>query len=127
MPRTIDDLGAHRLLHSSNLATGNFWRLRGANGEERQVRVGGRLTANNGDSLLRAAEAGLGIAMLPAFIVAPALARGRLVEVLPGRAPDILGIYALYPQSPFPQPKLRVFVDFLAERFRGMGPDRWPA
>ncbi len=124
-PRTIDDLAGHRLLHYSNLATGNFWRLRGPSGAERQIRVGGRLTVNNGDSLKVAAEAGLGIAMLPSFLVGGALATGRLVEVLADRAPDMLGIYALYPEGRFPQPKLRAFVDFLAERFRGKGPEVW--
>ena len=125
-PRTLDDLGAHRLLHYSNAATGNFWRLRGPTGEERHIRVGGRLTANNGDSLMAAAEAGLGIAMLPSFIVGEAIAAGRLVEVLPNRAPDLVGVHALYPVGGFPPPKLRAFVDFLAEHFRGHGPDSWP-
>src|SRR5690606_3825433 len=63
-PRSVEDLGGHQLLHYSNLASGNFWRLR-AGGQERQIRVGGRLTANNGESLHRAAEAGLGIALQP--------------------------------------------------------------
>jgi DNA-binding transcriptional LysR family regulator len=124
-PRGVDDLGAHRLLHYSNLATGNFWRFQGANGEERHVRVGGRLTVNNGDSLMRAAEAGLGIALLPSFIIGDAIAAGRLVEILPDRAPDVIGVHALYPQGRFPQPKLRAFVDFLAQHFRGKGPDDW--
>ncbi|MBP7000560.1 LysR family transcriptional regulator [Amaricoccus sp.] len=124
-PKSLDDLGEHRLLHSSNLATGNFWRLRGAGGEERHIRVGGRLTANNADVLLHAAEAGLGIALLPSFILGDALEAGRLVEILPGRAPDLMGVWALYPPGRYPQPKLRAFVDFLAEHFRGRGPDRW--
>ena len=75
MPRTIDDLDAHRLLHYSHLASGNFWRLRGPSGEERQVRVGGRLTVNNGEALLKAAEAGLGIAQVPDFMLRDAVAR----------------------------------------------------
>ncbi len=127
MPRTIDDLNDHRLLHYSQLATGNFWRLRTPAGEERQVRAGGRLTVNNGEALMRAAEAGIGIAQIPSFMIGDALESGRLVELLANRPPDILGIYALYPQGRFPQPKLRAFIDHLAEHFRGMGPDGWPA
>lgn len=126
-PATLDDLNRHHLLHYSNLATGNFWRLRSASGEARQIRVGGRLTANNGESLMRAAAAGLGIAMLPDFIIGHAVRSGELVEVLPGRGDDPLGIYALYPEGRFTQPKLRAFVDFLAEHFRGMGGDGWLA
>jgi DNA-binding transcriptional LysR family regulator len=125
-PRGIDDLNEHRLLHYSQLSTGNFWRLRGPSGEERQIRVGGRLTVNNGESLMKAAEAGLGIAQIPSFMLGDALPAGRLVEVLADRPPEILGIYAIYPQGRFPQPKLRAFVDFLVDYFKGMGPDHWP-
>jgi DNA-binding transcriptional LysR family regulator len=126
-PTTIDDLTDHRLLHYSQLATGNFWRLRTPSGEERQVRVGGRLTVNNGEALMRAAEAGIGIALIPSFMIGDALAAGRLVEIVTDRLPEVLGIYALYPQGRFPQPKLRAFIDHLAERFHGIGPDDWPA
>jgi DNA-binding transcriptional LysR family regulator len=124
-PASVEDLGSHQLLHYSNLSTGNAWKLRGPGGQERQIRVGGRLTANNGDSLRRAAEAGLGIALQPAFILGDALRSGRLVEVLPDCRPEPLGIFALYPPGRFTQPKLRVFIDFLADYFRGMGPDNW--
>lgn len=124
-PRAIDDLNTHRLLHYTNLATGNFWRLQGPSGEERHIRAGGRLTVNNGESLLKAAESGLGIVLVPAFIVGDAVETGRLVEVLADRPREVLGIYAVYPQGPFPQPKLRAFIDFLAEQFRGRGPDDW--
>lgn len=124
-PRTIDDLNQHRLLHYTHLASGNFWRMRAASGEERQVRVGGRLTANNGDALMKAAVSGLGIAMLPSFILGDALSSGRLIEVLPERGGDTIGIYALYPEGRYTQPKLRAFIDFLADEFRGMGPADW--
>jgi DNA-binding transcriptional LysR family regulator len=124
-PKSLEDLHRHQLLHYSNLATGNFWRLRTASGEERQIRVGGRLTANNGDSLMKAAEMGLGIALLPGFIIGDALAAGRLVEVLPERGAERHGIFAIYPEGRFTQPKLRAFIDFLAEHFRAIGPDDW--
>jgi DNA-binding transcriptional LysR family regulator len=125
-PKSIDDLTEHRLLHYSHLASGNFWRLRGPSGEERQVRVGGRLTVNNGEALMKAAEAGLGLSQVPSFMLGDALTAGRLVEVLADRPPDLLGIHALYPQGRFPQPRLRAFIDYLVEHFRGMGPDHWP-
>ncbi len=124
-PRALDDLTEHRLLHYSNLSTGNVWRFRTVKGQERQIRVGGRLTANNGETLRRAAEAGLGIAMQPAFILGDAVRSGRLVEILPDYPLETLGIHAVYPPGRFTQPKLRVFIDFLAEYFRDMGPDNW--
>jgi DNA-binding transcriptional LysR family regulator len=126
-PRSIDDLADHQLLHYSQLSTGNFWRLKTPSGEERQIRVGGRLTVNNGEALMKAAEAGVGITQVPSFMIGDALAAGRLVEVLAERPSDPLGIYAVHPQGRFPQPKLRAFIDFLVDHFKGCGPDSWPA
>jgi DNA-binding transcriptional LysR family regulator len=125
-PRTIDDLGRHRLLHYSQHSSGNFWRFRAPSGEERQIRGGGRLTVNNGEALLKAAEAGLGISQIPSFMIGDALVAGRLVELLADRPADPLAIHAVYPEGRYIQPKLRAFVDFMAEHFRGMGPDNWP-
>ena len=124
-PRSLEALSDHVLLHYSNLSTGNFWRLRSRTGEERHVRVGGRLTANNGESLVRAAESGLGIALVPTFILGTGLQEGRLVELDPQAELDTLGIYAVYPPGRFTQPKLRAFIDFLAERLKNRGPDAW--
>lgn len=124
-PRVVDDLNDHQLLHYSHLSTGNFWRMRASSGEERQVRVGGRLTVNNGEALMRAAEAGLGIAMISDFMLGSALEEGRLVEVLPDRPDGNMGIYAVYPPGRFQQPRLRAFVDFCGESFRDRGPGRW--
>ncbi|MGB0496780.1 MAG: LysR family transcriptional regulator [Rubricella sp.] len=124
-PGSIDDLNDHTLLHYSNLSTGNFWRLRTPGGQERQVRVGGRLTANNGEALLRAAEAGLGIAQVPTFILRDAIDAGRVVPVLRDCMVQELGIYAVYPPGRFPQPKLRAFIEFMATHFRQSGDVIW--
>lgn len=121
-PMKFDDLPAHTLLHYSIMSTGNFWKLASPSGEERQVRVGGRLTVNNGEALLKAAQAGLGIAQLPTFLCHTAR---ELVEVLPGCVMAPLGIYAVYPQGRYVQPKIRAFIDFMAEYFKGKGPDDW--
>ena len=75
---------------------------------------------------MEAVEAGLGIVMVPSFIIGGDLASRGLLEVLPGVAPEALGIYAVYPEGPF-QPKLRAFIDYLAAHFRDAGPDDWPA
>ena len=122
-PATVDALAEHDLLHYSNLSSGNVWKLRGAHGEEKQLRATGRLTFNNGDALLRAAEDGLGVALSPAFISAEALRAGQVVESRPDARPAAVGVWAVYPSGRFLQPKLRVFIDFLAERFKGAGPD----
>lgn len=124
-PKTIDDLSDHTLLHYSLTTSGNVWRLISPSGEERQVRVGGRLTANNGDALMLAAEQGLGIANTPSFILCDAMKSGRLVQVLPDLPARELGIHLVYPEGRYLQPKLRVLIDFLAEKYRGRGPINW--
>jgi DNA-binding transcriptional LysR family regulator len=122
-PRSVEALADHQLLHYANLSTGHSWKLRGPGGGERQVRAVGRLTINNGDALLDAVSQGLGIALSPAFICAEALRSGAVVEVLPEARPEPIGIWAVYPAGRYPQPKLRAFVDFLAERFKSVAPE----
>ena len=117
-PNTIDDLAKHHLLHYSNLSTGNTWNITAPSGEERQVRAVGRLTVNNGGSLLRAAESGLGIARIPCFIIDDAIAKGRVVPVLESLPENRLSINAIYPPGKFVQPILRAFIDFLVEYFK---------
>lgn len=112
-PRTLAELAEHELLHYSNLSTGNYWRLNTPTGQERQIRAVGRLTVNNGDALRQAAEDGLGIALVPDFILEDALETGALVELLPETRRPPLGVFAIYPQGRFPQPKLRAFIDWL--------------
>lgn len=124
-PCSIDDLSRHTLLHYSLTAVGNVWRLTSPSGEERQVRVGGRLTANNGDALLQAAERGLGIAYAPSFMACDALKSGRVVQVLPDLPHKELGVHLVYPEGRYLQPKLRVLIDFLAGHFKGRGPIDW--
>ncbi|MEM7544375.1 MAG: LysR family transcriptional regulator [Pseudomonadota bacterium] len=121
-PTTVEELSDHEILHYSNTSPGNSLRLKMPNGEERAVRVGGRLSINNGDALAMAATDGIGLTFAPSFIISDHLADGRLMEVMEGFRPDPVGIYAVYPSGRFPQPKLRVFIDHLAEALKGRGP-----
>ncbi len=124
-PSRIDDLNDHKLLHYSNLDSGNVWRLTAPSGEQRQIRTAGWLSVNDGQSLLNAAISGLGIAYLPSFLCAEALAKGLVEDAMPDLPPDLQGIYAVYPPGRFTQPKVRAFVDFLEAAFRDKGPLEW--
>ncbi|MCC6303920.1 MAG: LysR family transcriptional regulator [Rhodobacteraceae bacterium] len=124
-PLRIDDLNDHRLLHYSSQASGNVWRITAPSGEKRQVRSAGWLTVNDGQSLLHAAIAGLGIAFLPSFLYHAALREGLVEEVMPDLPVEIVGIYAIYPPGRFTQPKVRAFIDFLVTRFADKGPENW--
>jgi DNA-binding transcriptional LysR family regulator len=124
-PQKIDDLNDHKLLHYSNQANGNVWKITAPSGEKRQVRSVGWLTVNDGQSLLNAAISGLGIAYLPSFLYADAMRQGQVEEAIPGLPTEVLGIYAVYPPGRFTQPKVRAFIDFLARRYADKGPDNW--
>ena len=124
-PEKIDDLNDHKLLHYSNQASGNVWKLTAPSGEKRQVRTAGWLTVNDGQSLLNAAISGLGIAYLPSFLYSDAMKQGLVQEAIPDLPVEVQGIYAVYPPGRFTQPKVRAFIDFLADQFADKGPDIW--
>ena len=81
------------------------------------VRVRGNLHSNNGDLLAEAAARGAGITFEPAFIVGEDVRAGRLVPLLQDYEPAPLPIYAVYPSRRHISAKVRLFVEFLAERF----------
>ena len=124
-PTRIDDLNEHKLLHYSNQANSAVWKLTAPSGERRQVRTAGWLTVNDGQSLLNACIGGLGIAYLPSFLYADALAQGLVEEAIPDLPVEKQGIYAVYPPGRFTQPKVRAFIDFLVNAFAEKGPDAW--
>ncbi|MET0547724.1 MAG: LysR substrate-binding domain-containing protein [Xanthomonas sp.] len=74
------------------------------------------LTCNNMEAVRAAAIAGLGIACMPAFLARDALADGRLQPLLEAHLADAGTFFVVWPSSRHLSPKLRVFVDFLAER-----------
>ncbi|NRB35755.1 MAG: LysR family transcriptional regulator [Rhodobacteraceae bacterium] len=116
-PQKIDDLNLHKLLHYSSQSNGSVWKLTSPTGEKRQVRTAGWLSVNDGQSLLNAAIAGLGIAYLPNYLYAQAMEDGLIEEAMPALPVETQGIYAVYPPGRFTQPKVRAFIDFLVEAF----------
>lgn len=125
LPNRIDDLNHHSLLHYSNQPSGSVWKIQSPTGENRVIRASGNLTANDGHSLMQAAETGLGIAFLPCFLHHEAIASGRLISILDELPVQSQDIFAMYPHGQYTQPKLRAFLDFLAEHFKNKGMGSW--
>jgi DNA-binding transcriptional LysR family regulator len=82
------------------------------------VPVQGRVHTNSGLVEKIAAVGGGGITFLPIFYIAPELADGSLVQVLPAYPLPDLGAYAVYPERRGLAPKVRAFVDFVAASLR---------
>jgi DNA-binding transcriptional LysR family regulator len=115
VPNEPSDLRNHRCLVYGT-APQQDWKLSGPGGEH-IVRVTGPMSSNNGDMLHCAATDGLGIALLPTFIVGPDLQAGTLQVVLPDHTPSDLAIYAVYPPTRHLAAKVRTFIDALAKHF----------
>lgn len=121
VPNVPEDLATYNCVTYAYVADSYTWRFRDPAGGERVVQVSGNLHANNGDLLTDAAVNGIGVVYEPEFIIAEALAAGRLVQVLAEFEREPLGIHAVYASRKHLSAKVRSFVDFLAERFKGVG------
>ena len=116
LPATPQDLIHHDCL-SHRSAGLTEWRFVGSDGQVSVVETHPRVSANNGDTLRILALMGQGIAYLPTFFVCDDLRDHRLVTLFDGCNPDDLALNALYPAARYLAPKVRVFIDYLADCF----------
>lgn len=114
-PTQPSDLRGHDCVAYAMAPFGLHWTFH--NGQHSEtVPISGPFSANNGDMLSEAAAAGMGVTVLPDFIVERNLRAGRLRAIMPGWEPQHVAVYALYvPDRRLPQ-KTRAFIDFLVEQ-----------
>lgn len=117
-PRHPADLAHHACFLYANAI--GAWQFRKADGEEAAVRPAGPLTTDNGDAMMPALLAGLGIARLPDFIIDRELADGRLVEILGDWSPTNVALHLLTPPSTLRPARVELVIDFLSQRFRNL-------
>ncbi|MGK7905782.1 MAG: LysR family transcriptional regulator [Synechococcus sp.] len=112
------ELRSHSCLHYyGHIAAEKRWTLLGKDGAEHTVKIDGAMCSNNGEVLREAAIQGLGITLLPRFIVANGLKAGTLAIVMPDYHPSHLSIEVLYPVNRHLSTKIRLLVDFLRKKF----------
>lgn len=112
-PAHPGDLSRHACFTYSYAASGNQWHFENADGKTAEVRVGGPVNANNGMLLAEMAAAGAGIVQAPCFVLAPLLASGRLVRVLPEWTLRRLPIHVVYPTRRHLSAKVQAMTAFL--------------
>lgn len=113
-PKTPGELIGHNCLRYTLVSARDEWRFHGDDGEF-YVPVTGTLQSNHGGLMRLAAIGGIGVALLPEFMIRDDLAEGRLVALLEDyMAPTPFGIYAVWAPNRHQPPKSRAFVDFLA-------------
>ncbi|WP_282604848.1 LysR family transcriptional regulator [Pelagibius sp. Alg239-R121] len=115
-PEKPQDLIAHNCLVYTYRASRNDWHFDGPEGHE-TVQVSGNLEANSAEALQSAVLSGVGIGLLPMWLIGADLKAGRMIEVLSEYHVPDSAVYAVYPPGRHLSPKVRSFVDYLAEHF----------
>ena len=116
IPQHPNELKNYSCLHYGHIITGNQWLLEDEE-KEYQINVKGMLCSNNGEILRDGAVKGLGIALLPTFIVRDELDSGKLAIVLPDYHPPAIDLYLVYPLNRHTSTKVKLFTRFFLDRF----------
>ncbi len=116
IPSNINELQKHSCLHYGHIATENQWQL---TTKEKTINlpISGVLCSNNGEVLKDAAIKGLGIALLPEFIIKREISQNQLQQVLSDYYSEELFLNIIYPVNRHLSAKVRLMIDFLKERF----------
>lgn len=114
MPQKMSDLETHRGIHYRVQSTGLLFPFMfRCEGEMVRRTLDPVLIGNNIEAIQQAAEAGLGLAQLPSFLVVEPLASGRLIEVMTDHRIDTFPYSIVYLDRRLVPPRVRAFVDFL--------------
>ena len=115
-PRSALELSAHECLHYSLVPRTAEWRFRAATGAA-SLPTRGRFSTSNGTVLARAAIAGLGLVVVPSFMVAADVREGRLALVLEGQRRAEIGIFAVTASRRHAPARVRRLVEHFARSF----------
>jgi DNA-binding transcriptional LysR family regulator len=110
-------LAQHRCLGYAYLSTPDVWHYTNAAGEQASVRPAGPLRVNNGEALMPAVLAGLGIADLPEFIVGDAIASGKAEVILKDWKQTEGSVHLVMPPGGPRPARVEVLADFLTKHF----------
>ena len=115
-PEHPNDLRRHRCINHFSPRTGKVsdW-VFSKNGVRVQTSLQGYVSLEDENSYVAAAEAGLGIAQIPAFILKESMERGSLDLLLGDWFPEPSALYVVYPQHRHLSGRIRVFVDWVAQ------------
>lgn len=118
MPRTLDDLVAHRAVNGASVLGHRAAELEFAiDGAVRKVRLDGIVGVDDEHAHLACGLHGLGLVQLTRVVAQPLIERGQLREVLPRWRPAAVAVSAVYMKRRHVSPGVRAFVDWMAERF----------
>lgn len=114
IPKSPEDLADHSCLVNWSIPPRDQWRFKGPYGDL-MIKVNGRIVSNVADPIRVGAVEGLGMIMLPRYIVGKDIEKGKLMAVLEDYELAPLEIHAVYPHRKYLSTKVRKFLDFLQE------------
>jgi DNA-binding transcriptional LysR family regulator len=109
-------LAQHRCFGYAYLSTQGVWQYTNVSGEQVSVRPAGPLRVNNGEAVMPALLAGLGIADLPDFIVGDAIASGEVEVILKGWKQTEGSVHLVTPPGGPRPARVEVLAEFLAKQ-----------
>ncbi|MER9230443.1 LysR family transcriptional regulator [Mesorhizobium sp. M0664] len=119
MPNTPDDLNGHEMIGLLAPDTTEVVPLAFlVKGKVNRITLPAMMTVTGPETNVAAACLGLGLIQVPRYRVVSELASGALIEVLANFPPTPLPVHALYSHKHQLSPRLRVFIDWVAEQFR---------
>src|SRR5258706_3740123 len=116
-PITVDNLGELPTLTFNDRVERDTWRLTGPGGKTVEINHAPRLSTGDFDVLVAAAEAGLGVALVPDHFGNVSFLEGRLAQVLPQWSTSEGVVHAVYTGRHGQLPAVRAFIDHLAREF----------
>lgn len=117
VPKLPGDLAGHAVIMAAGVTPRSEWKF-GLGEAAEAVRVQPRLTVTSNDGAIEAAKAGLGLARVMSYQIAPELAEGKLKIVLADHEQAPLPIHLLHRESKYGSSKVRAFIDLLADTLR---------
>lgn len=118
MPTRAEQLAKLPFIVDTNARRKNALTIINADGSQDVVHVDGPISVNSPLSTRLAVLQDLGFAVAPDFIIAEDIEQGRIVDVMPGRIGQDMGIYAVYPHRRYLPGKVRALVDHLTDWFK---------
>ncbi len=112
-PHSLSELSRHHCL----LGSLDFWRFNDK-GEEKIIRIQGRLRYNSGTALVDAALKGLGIVQLPDYYVDRYIQSQQLIPLLDHYNEDHQNIWVVYPHNRQMSLGIRLLIDYLSEKLQ---------
>jgi len=118
-PVTVEELKQHNCIAYSYLEHPDQWDFFDKNNKLYKVKINKIMQINNGEFMRDMAISGLGIIRQPTFIAYEDIVSGNLIPFLHDYRSTPLNLYALYPPTRHLSQKVRLFIDFLVERYTG--------